>query len=278
MVQAKLQVDLESLTAGIYSPTIAWNTKKRHIVDQMTESECITIARRTTSNLRGRSPDIRRYIDNAASVRRKYAKLLFTQELVKSDLLSEAELTMHGRMARLAKAQLNHQEEIVEFFRNESGYRICCLTALAGEMFIEQSTELLHDMDVLSTQQNSLGQALLLDDLLSILVKQATKYPEFNSTGQRKKYEIVLVDLTTRIRKALENCKRPNSDESVAKYLNTLHAEQPTLNDSTHAAMLSFSLTKKCFETLNLELLNQFAEVTKACLYERPEFMLQSKS
>lgn len=278
MVQVKLQVDLESLTAGIYSPTIAWNTKKRHIVDQMTESECISIARRTTSNLRGRSPDIRRYIDNAAGVRRKYAKLLFTQELVKSDLLNEAELTMHGRMARLAKAQLKHQEDTVEFFRNESGYRICCLTALAGEMFIEQSAELLHDMDVLSTQQDSLGQALLLDDLLSILIKQATKYPEYNSTRQCEKYETVLVDLTKRIRTALENCIRPNSDESVANYLNTLHAEQPTLNDSTHAAMLSFSLTKKCFETLNLELLNQFAEVTKTCLRERPEFMLQSNS
>jgi len=270
-------VDLDSLTAGIYSRTIAWNTQKRHIVNQMTESECISIARRTTSNLRGRSPDIRRYIDNAVSTRRKYAKLLFAQELVKSDLLSEAELTMHDRMARLAKAQRKHQNETAEFFRNESGYRVCCLTALAGEMFVEHSTELLQDMDVLSSQQDSLSQALLLDDLLSILIKQATKYPEYNSTEQCKKYEIVLVDLTTRIRTALENCKRPNSDESIAEYLHTLQAEQPTLNDSAHAAMLSFSLTKKCFEMLNLELLHQFAEVTKTSFHEHPELMLQPK-
>jgi len=271
-------VDLDSLTAGIYSQTIAWNTQKRHIVNQMTESECIAIARRTTSNLRGRSPDIRRFIDNAATTRRKYAKLLFTQELVKSDLLSESELTMHHRMARLAKAQLKHHDEIGEFFRNESGYRICCLTKLAGDKFLDQSMELLPDMDVLSTQQDSLNQALLLDDLLSILIKQASKYPEFNTQAQSKKYETVLVDLTTCIRAALESCKRSNSDVSVAEYLNTLHAEQPTLNDSTHAAMLSFALTKKCFETLNLELLHQFAEISKTSLQERPEFMLQTKS
>jgi len=269
-------VNLDSLTAGIYSRTIAWNTQKRHIVNQMTESECIAIARRTTSNLRGRSPDVRRYIDNSVSARRKYAKLLFTQELVKSDLLSEAELAMHNRMARLAKAQLNHYDEIAEFFRNESGYRVCCLTRLAGDMFLEQSMELLPDMDVLSTQQDSLNQALLLDDLLSILIKQANKYPEYNSQEQSKKYEMVLVDLTTCIRAALENCKRPNSNESVAEYLNTLHAEQPTLNDSTHAALLSFALTKKCFETLNLELLQQFAKITKTSLQEHPELMLQT--
>ncbi len=264
------------MTSGLYCLTIAWNGQKRHIVEQMTESECVAIARRSTYNLRARSPEIRRCIDNKSNTRRKYANLLFNQELVKFDILSESEVTMHNRMARVAEAQLKHQKEIAEYFRNEAGYRICCIAKIAGDNSLDACNDLLHDMEVLSTQQDMLNQASLLDDLLSVLVKKATKYPEYNAKDQSKKYESVLVDFTACIRFALESCNRPNSDTSVADYLNSLHAEQPTLNDTVHSAMLSFAMTRTCFETLNLEILQQLADITNTTLMEYPELLLQT--
>ena len=183
---------------------------------------------------------------------------------------------MHNRMARLASAQIKHQDEISVFFRNEAGYRICCITKIASEDLSEQAKAMLKDMEILSTQQESLNHASLIDDLMGTLIKQASKYPEYNAKVQCKKYESVLVDHTSRIRTALENADRPNSDTSVAEHLETLHALQPSLNDSAHSAMLSFALTKTCFEMLNQELMQAFFEISRPVLHENPDLLLQA--
>lgn len=255
---------------------IAWNTQKRHIISQMTETECASIARRTTFNLRNRSPEVRRYLDNAATHRQKFAKLLFTQELYKSDQLTELGVDQYKRMARIADAQKKHQKDTVDFFQNESGYRVCCLASIADGELDEDTDNLLRDMEILSAQQGVFDQAVLLDDLLAILIKRASKYPDYDAQAQKKKYETVLVDNTAKIRNTLESCTWHASDESVATYLENLHAMQPQLNDSTHAAMLSFSLNRDCFKKLNQDIFEKLAELTMPLVRDNPDFMLQA--
>jgi len=255
---------------------IAWNTQKRHIISQMTEAECISIARRTTYNLRNRSPEVRRYIENAATHRQKFAKLLFTQELFKSDQLSESGVDQYKRMARIADAQKKHHKDTVAFYQNESGYRVCSLAFIANGESVESTEKILCDMEALAAQQNTFDQAVLLDDLLGILIKRASKYPEYDAQAQKRKYEAVLVDYTAIIRTTLEGCTWHDSDLSVASYLEDLHAMQPQLSDSTHAAMLSFSLTRDCFKKLNQDIFEKLADLTTPLIRDNPEFMLQA--
>lgn len=270
-------MELDALTAGLHSPLVAWNTSKRHIVERMTEFECRAIAKRTTSNLRDRSPEIRRFIQNRSNTRLKFAKLLFTQELVKANQLTEEEVTQYKRMARIADAQVKHHDNIVVFFQNESGYRVCCLSYIANDFCLESSLQLLKDMESLSGLQTTLDQAILLDDLLGILIKRASKYPEFDAAGQKAKYEAVLVSYTAEIRRVLENCSWSDTDPKIADYLNKQHAQQPHLTDSTYAAMLAFALARECYELLSQYIFEQIAIEVAPVISRHPEFMLQTE-
>jgi hypothetical protein len=270
-------MELNVLTAGLHSPMVAWNTKKRHIASQMTEAERVAIAKRATYNLRDRSPEIRRYLENISQIRLRFAKLLFTQELVSADLLCETEVTKYKRMARIADAQNKHHEDTAKFFQNETGFRVCCLGYIAGEDTLEQVEALLCDMETLAAQQEMLSKATLLSDLLSILIKRSSKYPDFDATTQGKKYEDVLVDYTRTLRQALEASSQTISGQSVAEYLqNQAEGQHLQTTDSRHKAMMSFSLTRACFEKLNQQIAEELAQIVEPTLRDRPELMLQA--
>ena len=267
-------MDIDALTAGLHSPTIAWNAKKRHIVERMTETECFSIAKRTTINLRDRSPEIRQYIKNASHSRQKFAKLLFTQELVNANQLSESEVIQYKRMARIAEAQKKHQKNTVDFLQNESGYRVCCLAYIAGENSLQPTSALLQQMESLAAQQDTLDQALMLSDLLGVMIKRASKYPEYNAEDQKKKYETVLVEYTANIRTALEQCTLHGADQSVCEYIEDQQAKQPQLNDSIHIAMRSFALIRECLELVNLGIIQNLTENTAPIIDQYPELSL----
>lgn len=254
---------------------IAWNTSKRHIVERMTDNECFAIAKRTTNSLRDRSPEIRRYMEGATQNNLKFAKLLFTQELVKSDQLSEKEVLQYKRMARVADAQKKHHKTTLEFFQNEAGYRVCCLAYIAGENSFGETSSLLQEMESLAAQQDTFNKAILLSDLLGIMIKRASKYPEYNAEMEKQKYVAVLVDYTAQIRTTLEGCSLHRTDHSVSEYLQNLHAKQPQLGDNTHAAMLSMALIKDCFELINNEIVQKLTTVTAPVIADYPELRLQ---
>lgn len=267
-------MDIDVLTAGLHSPAIALSTGKRQIVERMTDNECFSIAKRTTYNLRDRSPEIRRYLESAAQSKLKFAKLLFTQELVKADLLSEPEVTQYHRMARVADAQKKHQKNTLVFFQNEAGYRVCCLASLAGENSYHPASPLLEQMESLAAQQDTLNKSILLSDLLGIMIKRASKYPEYNAEVQKKKYENVLVDYTAIVRNTLEDCCLHKTDQSVSEYLDKQYAKQPQLSDSTQEAMLSFALIRDCFEQINQEIIQQLALIAAPIIDEYPELRM----
>lgn len=269
-------MDIDALTAGLHSPMIAWNTNKCQIVERMTENECFAIAKRTTHSLRDRSPEIRRYMESASRNRQKFAKLLFTQEIAKSDLLSEKDVIQFKRMARVVDAQKKHQKSTVEFFQNEAGYRACCLAYMAGENSFQDSNPLLHEMESLATQQETFNKAILLSDLLGVMIKRASKYPDYDAEAQKKKYVEVLVDYTAKVRTTLEGCSLHRTDQCVSEYLENLHAKQPQIADNTHAAMLSFALIKDCFELINNEIVQKLTVITAPMIGEYPELRLQA--
>lgn len=269
-------MELNALTAGLHSPMVAWNTKKRHIAAQMTEVERLAIAKRSTYNLRDRSPEIRRYLENISQIRLRFAKLLFTQELVNAELLCETEVAKYKRMARIADAQHKHHEDTAHFFQNEAGFRVCCLCYLSAGDSLEKAEALLCDMETLAAQQEVVSKACLLNDLLNILIKRASKYPEFDVQTHGKKYEEVLVGYTHTIRRALESNSQLISGQSIAEYLENQAKGQILQTDSRHKAMATFSLSRSCFEKLNQQISEELAEIIEPTLDERPELLLQA--
>ncbi len=269
-------MELNALTAGLHSPVVAWNTKKRHIAAQMTETELLAIAKRSTYNLRVRSPEIRRYLENISQIRIRFAKLLYTQELVNADLLCDTEVTKYKRMARIADAQNKHHEDTAQFFQNEAGFRICCLSYICAADSLEKAETLLCDMETLAAQQEMVSKAYLLNDLLNILIKRASIHPEFDPITHGKKYEDVLVGYTRIIRQALENNSQLISGQTVAEYLENQAEGQILQTDSRHQAMAAFSLTQSCFEKLNQQISEELAEIIEPRLNERPELLLQA--
>lgn len=264
------------MTAGLYSPSIVWNTEKRNIVARMTNAECGAIAKRSTYNLRDRSPEIRRYLEQCGSIRLKYAKLLFTQQLVNANLLGDDEVAQYKRMSRVAQAQLKHHGKTAQFYQNEAGYRICCLIKIADHGETETLQTVLGDLDHLNKQQKNLDQATLLEDLMRIILKRGSKYSAFNVAAQMVKYEKALTQYTQVLKTSLEQCTRVSSNESVADNLEHQKALHPTLSDSTQVAMSEFGWTKACFEMINREHSTHLAEVTTEYIETNPTYKLQA--
>ncbi len=267
---------IDALTAGLHSPMIVWDAKKRHIVENMSETECFTIAKRCTCNLRDRSPEIRRYMDGLVQNRNKFAKLLFTQELVKFSLLSEDEVSQYERMARIAQAQKKYQTEIITFFQNEAGYRVSCLAYIAGDELLQQIVPLLENLEILSAQQALFDEAVLLDEMLGVLIKRASKYPDYNAVEQKAVYESVLINHTDTIRASLEQCSPlPGIDKLISEQLDEDYAQLPQLDDRTHSALVSFALIRDCFINLNQGIVESLADITAPIINDCADFRLQ---
>lgn len=239
-------------------------------------TERLAIAKRTTHNIRARSPEIRSCIEAMPAARERMAKLLFTQELVKAELLPDSDVVAYERMARIADAQTRHHREIMAFFQTEIGYRICCIGYLADADSIDDIRTLLTNIDYLFGVQDIVDNAILLELLLGIQIKRASKYQDYNAAEHKQKCEKALIGYTKNIRAALIKCQRINQRETIESHLESLLAKHPPMSDSTHSAMLLFSSVKTCFELLNDEFFKAIANITEPVFRSNHELLIQA--